>query len=147
MAPEISAGFVLSGFSFELIRDLNPNDNAASDHMLKILDALGLDFVITAADNVSPRTNALSQNYPNPFNPVTTIEYSIARPGAVSLRIYNVAGQLVRTLVDEVQSPDTVAPVLWKGHNNAGNPVSSGVYFYRLVTPDFTQTRKMVMLK
>ena len=146
VAPETAAGFVLSGFSFDLIRDVSPGDDAAPDHLLKILDALGLK-ISTPVDRTSPRTYSLAQNYPNPFNPTTTIEYSIVRRGPVSLRVYNVAGQLVRTLVDEVQSPEQVAPVRWDGRNDAGYPVSSGVYFYRLTTPGFTQTRKMVILK
>jgi flagellar hook assembly protein FlgD len=65
----------------------------------------------------------------------------------VSLKVYNVAGQLVRTLVDEVQAPDALAPVTWDGSNNAGETVSSGVYFYKLVTKNFSQTRKAVFLK
>ncbi len=91
--------------------------------------------------------NRLDQNYPNPFNPTTTIEYSIAEPGHVSLKVYNVAGQLVRTLVDQFQSPGQVRPVRWNGLNNTGQSVSSGVYFYKLTTTGFVKTRKMVVLK
>ena len=65
----------------------------------------------------------------------------------VSLRIYNAAGQLVRTLVDDMRAPGVVHTVEWNGRNNAGQSVSSGVYFYRLVSKEFTQTRKMVLLK
>jgi flagellar hook assembly protein FlgD len=91
--------------------------------------------------------NRLDQNYPNPFNPTTTIEYSIAETGFVSLKVYDVAGQLVRTIVDEVQSPGQVRPVRWNGLNDRGHSVSSGVYFYKLTAADFTKTRKMVLLK
>jgi flagellar hook assembly protein FlgD len=66
----------------------------------------------------------------------------------VSLKIYNVAGQLVRTLVDEQQAPNTAGlAVTWEGVDDAGREVASGVYFYRLVTKSFTQTKKMVFLK
>jgi flagellar hook assembly protein FlgD len=65
----------------------------------------------------------------------------------VSLTIYNAAGQRVTTLVDEVQSPEAVGPVTWDGHNDAGQSVASGVYFYKLVTKNFSQTKKMVLLK
>ncbi len=91
--------------------------------------------------------NRLEQNYPNPFNPTTTIRYSIAEAGQVSLRVYNVAGQLVRTLVNTVQSPGQVRPVRWNGLNSTGQSVSSGVYFYRLTADGYTRTRKMVVIK
>ena len=91
--------------------------------------------------------NSLDYAYPNPFNPTTTIKYSIKERAHVSLKVYHAAGQLVTTLVDEVQSPDEVSPVTWHGINNTGQSVSSGVYFYKLVTKDFAKTRKMVLLK
>jgi flagellar hook assembly protein FlgD len=66
----------------------------------------------------------------------------------VSLKVYNVAGQLVRTLVDEMQTPvESGFAKEWNGQNAQGQPVSSGVYFYKLVTKGFTQTKKMVLLK
>jgi hypothetical protein len=91
--------------------------------------------------------NALFNAYPNPFNPTTTIKYSVKERAHVSLKVYNAAGQLIRTLVDEVQAPDQIQPVTWDGGNNAGQTVSSGVYFYKLVTKNFSQTKKMVLLK
>ena len=96
---------------------------------------------------LNTRRTSLSQNYPNPFNPTTTIKYTLRNQAHVSLRVYNVAGQLVRTLVNDVQKPDAVRPIHWNGTNNAGQMVSSGVYFYKLVTKDFSQTKKMVLLK
>jgi subtilisin family serine protease len=92
--------------------------------------------------------NHLANNYPNPFNPTTTIEYSIKEKAHVSLKIYNVAGQLVKTLVNQAQDRTSHHySVQWSGRDNKGNPVASGVYFYRLVTKGFTQTKKMVLLK
>ena len=79
---------------------------------------------------------------------MTTIEYSIRESGRVSLKVYNVAGQLVRTLVDAEQERRVEGfTARWDGRDNAGQSVSSGVYFYKLVTPAFTDTRKMVLLK
>jgi photosystem II stability/assembly factor-like uncharacterized protein len=90
----------------------------------------------------------LSQNYPNPFNSTTTVKYSIAEQGHVTLKIYNAAGQLVRTLVDEEQSPRAEGfAAAWDGTSNAGRPVASSVYFYQLRARDFLQTKKMVFLK
>jgi hypothetical protein len=92
--------------------------------------------------------SALHQNYPNPFNPTTTITYSIESAGWVVLTIHNVAGQRVRTLVNGMQFPKAGGyDVTWNGRNEAGEPVSSGVYFYSLVSQSFKQTRKMVLLK
>jgi flagellar hook assembly protein FlgD len=91
--------------------------------------------------------NELRQNYPNPFNPTTTIKYQVKSDGLVSLKIYNVAGQLVRTLVNENVKAGVVHQAQWHGLNDAGQNVSSGVYFYKLVTTNYTQTKKMVLLK
>jgi hypothetical protein len=91
--------------------------------------------------------NYLGNCHPNPFNPTTAIDYAIKERGHVTLKVYNVAGQLVRTLVDENQAPSSMRQVMWHGRNDAGQPVSSGVYFYRLVTKGFVETRKMVLLK
>jgi flagellar hook assembly protein FlgD len=88
----------------------------------------------------------LAQNYPNPFNPSTRIRYSLARNSQVSLSIYNVAGQLVKTLVNDTRTAGPHA-VTWDGRDDRGVPVASGVYFYRLVAGDFTKTRKLTLLK
>jgi hypothetical protein len=91
--------------------------------------------------------NYLAQNHPNPFNPTTTIGYSVKENVKVSLRIYNVKGQLVRTLVDEVATPGITYHAIWNGMDNAGEKVSTGVYFYRIAAGDFVETKKMVLLK
>jgi len=94
-----------------------------------------------------PVTYALAQNYPNPFNPVTTIRYSIPPPGGrVSIRIYNVRGELVRTLVDETVTAGSYA-IPWEGEDNRGQRVASGVYFVRMVAGDFRSTKKLMVLK
>ncbi|MDH4035873.1 MAG: C25 family cysteine peptidase [Candidatus Krumholzibacteria bacterium] len=90
----------------------------------------------------------LGQNHPNPFNPVTSIDYWV--PGgirnAVSLVIYDVRGARVRTLVNEHKAAGRYQS-RWDGRNDAGAPVSSGVYFYRMVAGGFTDTRKMLLVK
>jgi hypothetical protein len=139
---------ILSGFSFHNIREEAKNTPVSRFwHLHEIMEYLGnlLDEPIAVRTNV--RQNSLAQNYPNPFNPTTTIKYAIKERAQVSLKIYNVAGQLVKTLVNEVQSPEEVRPVIWNGLNNDGQPVSSGVYFYKLTTKDFAKTKKMVFLK
>jgi hypothetical protein len=93
----------------------------------------------------------LNQNYPNPFNPSTTISFSLpsASGGGYSpttLRIYNVLGRRVRTLVDEPLAAGT-HDVVWDGRDDQGNQVASGIYFYKLRSGDFEDTKKMVMMK
>jgi hypothetical protein len=94
-----------------------------------------------------PAKTALHQNKPNPFNPMTTISFDMARDSHVSLKIYDVAGRLVRGLVNEPMTAGFNKQVTWNGLDNSGNRVSSGVYFYRLVAADFTSTKKMVVMK
>jgi hypothetical protein len=107
-------------------------------------DGVGTEF---GPYSVSFRvTNALEQNMPNPFNPMTTIKYSIAQDTDVSLVVYDVSGQRVRTLVDNHQRAD-VYKITWDGINDSGQRVASGMYFYKLVAGKFVQTRKMVLLK
>jgi hypothetical protein len=142
-------GFILSGFSFHHIRNFELGGVLVRyQHMHSILLYLkGLvDFVEDAGTPVVAR-NHLEQNVPNPFNPTTTIRYEVRESGPVTLKIYNVAGQLVRTLVDGERAAGQVHEATWNGLNDGGRPVSSGVYFYKLVARDFTQTKKMVLLK
>ncbi|GAB4321495.1 MAG: hypothetical protein Kow0074_12510 [Candidatus Zixiibacteriota bacterium] len=93
-----------------------------------------------------PESFELAQNYPNPFNPVTVIEYALSEPTHVSLRIYDIQGQLIRVLRDQSQEPGRYRAI-WDGRDQDNQPVASGVYFYRLETPSFSQVRKMVLLK
>lgn len=88
----------------------------------------------------------LAQNHPNPFNPTTTISYSVNRHGNVSLRVYDILGREIRTLVDKTQRAGFHS-VVWDGQNNSGEPVASGHYFYRIRAGDFHFVRKMVLLK
>jgi hypothetical protein len=88
----------------------------------------------------------LSQNSPNPFNRQTAIVYQLPKTSAVSLNIYNVAGQLVKTLVSGEQETG-VYQVTWKGDDNRGGKVSNGVYVYKLETIGGMSIKKMVVLR
>lgn len=88
----------------------------------------------------------LSQNYPNPFNSSTTIAFQLPHAGSVNLTVYNILGQAVRTLVDEPMKAGSYR-IQWDGLNEAANQIVSGVYFFRFVAADFSQTRKMLLLK
>ncbi len=93
-----------------------------------------------------PSTYSLLQNYPNPFNPSTTIGFALPTAGDVTLDVFNLLGQKVKTLVNTAMEAGEHT-VVWDGTTDAGTRVASGVYFYRLSTENFTDTRKMLMLK
>jgi hypothetical protein len=94
----------------------------------------------------SPYTFAISQNYPNPFNPTTTIKYQIPQSSQVTIGVYNLLGQKIRTLVnDNMEAGDH--QITWNGTNDAGLQVGSGVYFYRFQAGDFVSIKKMMFLK
>jgi flagellar hook assembly protein FlgD len=98
-------------------------------------------------DRPVPAAFALAANVPNPFNPTTTIRYDIPAGGAdVNITIYDVAGRMVRELVDRHRAPGTWS-VQWNGDDARGQRVASGVYFYRMRAGSFSDTRKMVLLK
>jgi hypothetical protein len=141
-------GVILSGFGLESMRDDRPAalpDRA--EHLGDILWWLA-GLAQTPSVVVPPLTrNALAQNYPNPFNPTTNIRFQVRERGRVTIRVYNVAGQLVRTIVDEVRAPGIQHVAEWDGRDGRGQTVASGVYFYRMLTKGFSGTRKMVLLK
>ena len=94
-----------------------------------------------------PEAFALANNYPNPFNPATTIKYALPQAADVELTVYNVVGQVVRTLVAEHQSAGRYV-VEWDAANDSGHSLSSGMYFYRLEAGgEFLETKKMLLLK
>ncbi|UCG61389.1 MAG: T9SS type A sorting domain-containing protein [Candidatus Zixiibacteriota bacterium] len=102
--------------------------------------------VIMVSDAGVPNRFALNQNYPNPFNPTTTAQFDIARRCHVSIKVYNVLGQPVATLVDEELGVGTYSTE-WNGRNKNGEQVSSGVYLCRMKAGDFKQTIKMLMVQ
>jgi hypothetical protein len=103
---------------------------------------------VTGIERRTPRTyaNALFQNYPNPFRGVsgTTIHYSVARAGRVEVRVFDVAGRLVNTIVDQARPGDNF--ITWDGKTKDGRSVASGVYFYQIKTDDFRAQKKMMLV-
>ncbi|MDH3196709.1 MAG: T9SS type A sorting domain-containing protein [Candidatus Krumholzibacteria bacterium] len=93
-----------------------------------------------------PASVSLSQNYPNPFNPVTTIVFTLPSAGYVRLDVFDVGGRFVERLVDEWRVRDQ-HEIHWDGRDWDGRPLASGVYFYRLTTPQGSVTRKAVLLR
>src|SRR5207247_7282514 len=99
----------------------------------------------TAVGELKPALQ-LSQNQPNPFSRSSLIRFSLPKPGPVQLGIYDVAGRKVRALVDGAMGAGQYQR-MWDGRNDAGSLVSSGVYFYRLETPDAIRSRQMMLLR
>jgi hypothetical protein len=100
----------------------------------------------SAVTVTAPAPTSLGRNYPNPFNPSTTIPFRLAGDGHISLRIYDVTGHLVKTLLYE-SLPAGEQQARWDGRNNNGEIAPSGVYFARLTADRFTATQKMLLLK
>ncbi|MCK4406494.1 MAG: T9SS type A sorting domain-containing protein, partial [Bacteroidales bacterium] len=89
---------------------------------------------------------ALNQNYPNPFNPETTISFLIPKISKVEISIYNIKGQKIKTLVNKNLQRGH-HEILWNGKNENGEPVSSGIYFYKMETDNFSEIKKAILLK
>ena len=122
-------------------------DNASygNDTELSIGSAIVEDVLY---DDVIPFSFELKQNYPNPFNPSTKIDYTVETSGHVSLKVYDVMGRLVKTLVDEHQYAGSNGySITWNGLDNLGNKVSAGIYIYSLQSEGMNATKKMVLMK
>ena len=131
---------------------------AITDGQIETVLTAGMEMELDSGDReltVSlrplPKVTQLLQNYPNPFNPETWIPYQLNQASEVSLSVYSSEGKLVRQ-IDLGLKPAgnyqrTERAIYWDGRNASGESVSSGVYFYRLEAGDYSQTRKMVILK
>ena len=133
-----------------LVRWMDTTVEEGSKYVYRLEGDAGLIYE-TAGVYVPVRSASLGQNYPNPFNPTTKIEYRLPETGpggktSVSVIIYDVTGAKVRVLVSGEESSGKHV-VEWNGRNDGGQPVGSGVYFYRMTTPGFSNVRKMVLLK
>jgi hypothetical protein len=97
-------------------------------------------------NSLIPNVFALHQNYPNPFNPTTTLQYDLPEDAQVNIMIYDLMGREVKTLVNNKQTAGFKS-VLWDATNNLGQPVSAGMYLYRISAGNFHQVKKMILLK
>jgi len=120
-----------------------PAQGMTRDYIIKASGRYVPKYMI---DATLPRSFALHNNYPNPFNPATTIAYDLPAPAHVTLEIFNVLGQKVRTLVDDYQEAGAQT-VVWDGRDSGNREVATGVYFYKIRAGDFTDSKKMLLLK
>ncbi len=107
------------------------------------------DVSLMDSENSKPGDFSLAQNYPNPFNPATSIQYTVGSrriPIHTTLKVYDVLGRLTRTLVDEPETSG-IHEIIWDGNDENGKEVASGIYFCRLTAGDFSETKKMLLLR
>jgi hypothetical protein len=130
------------------IQSVQANDPEGIPIAFDITNATDFALVtdVGTASNQTPTAFALHQNYPNPFNPETRIKYAVSKHARVVLRVMNLLGQEVRTLVNE-DKPIGFYEVTWDGKDHHGQRVASGIYLYRLESSEFVQIRKMVVLQ
>lgn len=139
---------------FEFVASAAEPRYSPEDFTLVVADMLDLQNTARSVSpaNFSRQTSAvqyrddLAQNYPNPFNPSTTIAFSLSRATSVDFVIYDVTGARIRTLLDGRKAPG-VHRIAWDGTDQRGTRVASGVYFYKLKSPHFQSTKKMVLLR
>ena len=117
--------------------------------LFHVSESVAADFSpgdISVHASITPQKPVLYQSFPNPFNSKTTIQYELHRSEKVDLRIFNINGQMVQTLIQDIQ-PAGFYQVIWNGRDRLGNDVGSGAYLYRLKVGNFHTTRKMVLVK
>jgi hypothetical protein len=133
------------GFSFQYIRD--DVGSYPIDRMHIAHDVFSwMQYPTNPMQAEIPSAYKLAQNFPNPSNPMTSISFDMKEKGLVTLKIYNVAGQLVRTLFDGTKDAGFYS-ITWDGKNNRGAKVGSGIYLYKMETKGFIATKKMVVLR
>jgi hypothetical protein len=165
----------LDNFIFERVGDLVPGDGTtdefisysffdqdlpATDMLYYYLRQVDLDGTATRSSTVEilltptniaqqilPTANFLRQNFPNPFNPETTLSFDLKDDSVVTLKIYDMTGQVVRTLVNGQSFVAGAYQILWDAKNNNGQKVGSGVYLYQLKTREFTSLKKMTLVR
>ena len=124
--------------------EMGTNEGADLGLRARIVASLAAD--VDDHTPVAPAAFGLAQNYPNPFNPSTTIIYILPEQGPVTITIYNLLGQEVKTLVNDTK-PAGSYQVRWNGDDREGRMMATGIYFYRLVSNQLTETKKMILLR
>ncbi|MBN2828779.1 MAG: T9SS type A sorting domain-containing protein [Candidatus Cloacimonetes bacterium] len=129
--------------NLEEVITVNSNDTFYPSHSI----TLHVEAATGNEENYNlPIVTALNGNYPNPFNPETTIAFSLKEAGNVKIEIYNIKGQRINTLVNEVRNAGNHS-IVWKGTDSDNRNVASGVYFYRMESQEYTNTKKMLLMK
>ena len=143
-------GNILAHFGLQFAYDFLTGDDASWSDTIYVDDATfySPDFAASIEDQdiQLPRTTQLYTNYPNPFNPTTNIAFDLTTTSHITLKVYNMLGQEVKTLINETRNAGHHLTV-WDGTNNFGHRVTSGIYFYVLSTGETHEAQKMVLMK
>ena len=144
-APDSTGVFPTERHFEGLIDDVCIYNVALTD--VQVADLYNQTFTaVEDKSNTIPSNFRLSQNYPNPFNPQTRIDYQVPQTANVNISVYNVMGQLVTTLVNEVKAPGQYS-VSWNATDKNGFHVSSGIYMARMVSNNYSAARKLMLIK
>jgi hypothetical protein len=115
-----------------------------------LVDDLAIDseggFVSSESVEQIPIRTSLNSNYPNPFNPTTNISFDLAETAPVTLEIFNIRGQKIKTLTRKIYQPGSYS-LIWNGITDTGKNCGSGVYFYKLKAGSYTKSKKMILMK
>jgi hypothetical protein len=136
----IDTSLDVGGYSFAYYL-LTASDYAGNESGEAVVD------VLTPVPSVVPASFALHPSVPNPFNPASTIRYDLPQQTRVSLRIFDLSGRLVRSLVNGAMVEAGSHEVVWRGQDQTGRKVAAGVYLYRLEAGEFSETRRMTLVK
>jgi hypothetical protein len=129
------------GWNIDTIWGINSEINNGYPYLRSLATTTSINDVA-----IMPKDVILHQNYPNPFNPETTISFSLNTDGFINLEVYNIKGQKVKSLVNEHKSSGTHS-IVWNGTDDNNIGVSSGIYFYKIKTNNFTATKKITLMK
>jgi len=133
------------GTSFEITGLDEPTDSSLDDAVAAIINFF--DLTVDIEDDIIPDiTTSLSQNYPNPFNPETKINFNLHEDKNIEINIYNIKGQKVKQLVNDYLLAGHYS-VVWNGKDDSGKSVTSGVYFYKMKSGNYSGTKKMILMK
>ncbi|MDD3284742.1 MAG: FlgD immunoglobulin-like domain containing protein [Patescibacteria group bacterium] len=143
-SPCIDAGHDLFYWNGVQIINLYPNQYYGNSPDMGFWET----YPVSNNDSIIPIANipVLNQNYPNPFNPETTISFNLPKAGEMSLQIFNIKGQLIKTLFNGQKFTGS-HQITWNGTDNSGNYVASGVYYYKMRTGKYSSTKKMILMK
>ena len=127
------------------ITPYNSSDSDDVQYLKELILGLRTNQALEIGSLVAPQTYFLHQNFPNPFNPSTKIGWELPKNEFVNITIYNTKGELVKTLVNSFQSPG-YKTINWDATDNRNNPVTAGLYIYRLQFDSHSETKKMILL-
>ena len=142
LRDQMATGFITSAAGNSLIYVMHQ----IAESLESVAGLAAKEIRRNATSAAIPESFALGQNFPNPFNPTTSISFTLPTASEVSLEVYNVLGQRVKTLVDGPMNAGSHS-VMWNATDQNGRTVSSGVYLYRIVAGDQTASNKMILLK